>query len=223
MAINLQAYQQIREELTPFGAQLVAVSKIKPESDIQALYDAGQRIFGENYVQELAHKQPLLPADIDWHFIGHLQSNKVKYIAPFVGMIHAVDSYKLLQEIDKQAAKYERVIRCLLQLHIAQEETKYGLDEQELLALLDQWQQAPLQHVQIVGLMSMASNTEDEGQISREFAGLKQLHSRVKEQYFGEADHFRELSIGMSGDYRLALEAGSTMVRIGSLLFGARL
>ncbi|GAA0552541.1 YggS family pyridoxal phosphate-dependent enzyme [Chitinophaga japonensis] len=223
MSINLPVYQQLQEQLQPYGARLVAVSKTKPVADIQALYDAGQRVFGENYVQELVQKQPALPADIEWHFIGHLQSNKVKYIAPFVSMIHAVDSLKLLQEIGKQAARHGRVIDCLLQVHIAEEETKFGLDAAGLETLLREWRQLPPQHhVRIAGLMGMATNTEDAAQVQKEFRQLKNLHAQVKASYFAGQDHFRELSMGMSGDYRLALQEGSTLVRIGSMIFGER-
>lgn len=220
MAVNLAAYRQIMNEIQPFNARLVAVSKIKPVSDILALYEAGQRIFGENYVQELADKEARLPKDIQWHFIGHLQSNKVKYIAPFVSMIHGVDSLKLLQEINKQAARNNRVIDCLLQVFIAKEETKFGLDEAELEVLLAA--AISLQNVRIVGLMGMASNTDDTAQISREFKDLSTLHAALKAKYFPVSDDFKELSTGMSGDYKLALAEGSTLVRIGSLLFGAR-
>jgi len=224
MAINISAFVQVKEALAPFQAKLVAVSKIKPVEDIQALYNEGQRIFGENYVQELADKQPRLPADIAWHFIGHLQSNKVKYIASFVDTIHAVDSIKLLQEINKQAARHQRVIHCLLQVHIAEEETKFGMDEPELLQLLDAWKAAEstFSHVRIAGMMGMATNTDNETQIRKEFHHLKALHTSIKETYFKQHEYFKELSVGMSGDYLLALQEGSTMVRIGSLLFGAR-
>jgi pyridoxal phosphate enzyme (YggS family) len=222
MSVNLPAYQQVLAALQPYGARLVAVSKIKPVADIQALYNAGQRAFGENYVQELVQKQPELPADVEWHFIGHLQSNKVKYIAPFISMIHAVDSFKLLQEISKQAAKHNRVIDCLLQVHIAEEETKFGMDAAELEALLQQWQRQPLPNIRIAGLMGMATNTDNAAQVLKEFQQLKALHTAVKARYFTGHDYFRELSVGMSGDYHLALQAGSTLVRIGSLLFGAR-
>lgn len=222
MSINLPAYQHVLEQLQPYGARLVAVSKIKPVADIQALYNAGQRAFGENYVQELVEKQPQLPADVQWHFIGHLQSNKVKYMAAFVSVIHTVDSLKLLQEIEKQAAKHQRVIDCLLQVHIAQEETKFGLDEAELFQLLADAKAAAFTHVRITGLMGMATNTDDEAQVVREFRQLKALQEKAKAAYFAGVDHFKELSMGMSGDYPLALEAGSTLVRIGSLLFGAR-
>jgi pyridoxal phosphate enzyme (YggS family) len=222
MSINLPAYQQVQQALLPYGARLVAVSKLKPESDIQALYDAGHRIFGENYVQELVAKQPSLPQDIEWHFIGHLQTNKVKYIAPFVSMVHAVDSLRLLQEIGKQAAKHDRVINCLLQVHIAEEETKFGLDAAELETLVQQWLESASAHVRIAGLMGMATNTDNEAQVRKEFNQLRELHAHIKSTYFSSQDYFRELSMGMSGDYKLALEEGSTLVRIGSLLFGAR-
>lgn len=220
MAVNLTAYRQVLSETDHYNARLVAVSKVKPVSDILALYEAGQRIFGENYVQELVDKASQLPQDIQWHFIGHLQSNKVKYLAPFVSMIHGVDSLKLLQEINKQAAKHGRVIDCLLQVHIATEETKFGLDEAEIEQVLDR--AGEFEHVRVAGLMGMASNTDDEAQVRREFAGLKALHTKVKEKYFAGRDDFRELSTGMSGDYKIALAEGSTLVRIGSLLFGAR-
>jgi hypothetical protein len=224
MSVNLPAYQKINEQLKPYNAKLVAVSKIKPAADIQALYDAGQRIFGENYVQELQEKQPMLPADIAWHFIGHLQSNKVKYIAPFVSMIHAVDSFKLLEEINKQAARHNRTIHCLLQVHIAVEETKFGLNEEELEQLLETYrqQESRLTNIRIAGLMGMASNTENMQQVRNEFRQLHELQQRFKSRFFPDQDAFTELSTGMSGDYTIALEEGSTMVRIGSMLFGAR-
>ncbi|WP_343702203.1 YggS family pyridoxal phosphate-dependent enzyme [Chitinophaga sp.] len=220
MAVNLTNYRQVLANIGPYHARLVAVSKTKPVEDIQALYDAGQRIFGENYVQELADKAGRLPQDIQWHFIGHLQSNKVKYIAPFVSMIHGVDSGKLLQEINKQAARNNRVISCLLQLFIATEETKFGLSEAEVHEVLEQAKALP--HVRIAGLMGMASNTDDEERIRQEFRGLKALHNEVRARYFSGEESFNELSTGMSGDYKIALEEGSTLVRIGSLLFGAR-
>lgn len=220
MAVNLTNYHHVLENLQPFHAQLVAVSKTKPAGSVRALYDAGQRIFGENYVQEMVEKEGLLPKDIQWHFIGHLQSNKVKYIAPFVSMVHGVDSLRLLQEINKQAAKHGRIISCLLQVHIATEETKFGLSEEELYALLEQ--ASGLQSVRLAGLMGMASNTDDLEQVRGEFRRLKALQAAVAEKYFPGTDTFRELSMGMSGDYQIALEEGSTLVRIGSLLFGAR-
>lgn len=224
MSINLPTYHNILARLQPYNAKLVAVSKTKPVADIEAFYAAGQRIFGENYVQELTEKQAVLPADIEWHFIGHLQSNKVKYIAPFVHTIHAVDSLKLLQEIAKQAAKHQRVINCLLQVHIGTEETKFGMDETELQQLLQNWQasQTTFSQVRIAGMMGMATNTDNETQIRKEFHQLHQLFGSVKQHYFNNESSFKELSIGMSADYPIALEEGSTMVRIGSLLFGER-
>jgi PLP dependent protein len=224
MAVNKEAYQQLIDELRPNGVTLVAVSKTKPANDIQVLYNLGQRDFGENYVQELAEKQLLLPSDIRWHFIGHLQSNKVKYIAPFVHLIHGVDSHKLLLEINKQAQKFNRTIHCLLQVHIAQEETKFGFNETELMEAMDAIHKYKLmndlKHVEVVGLMGMASFSEDPEQLSKEFKYLKMLFDQCT-QLQGHPN-FNILSMGMSGDYRLAIEEGSNMVRIGSLLFGAR-
>lgn len=192
------------------------MSKTKPAADIQILYDLGQRDFGENYVQELTEKEAILPKDIRWHFIGHLQSNKVKYIAPFVHLIHGVDSFKLLKEIDKQAAKCNRKIHCLLQVHIAQEETKFGLDEQELSEVVTALD--TLQHVQVKGLMGMASFSNDTSKLREEFRTLKSLFDRYK----NTQQPWSVLSMGMSSDYTIAIEEGSTLVRIGSLLFGAR-
>ena len=216
MLINQPAFEQLKSELASTGTTLIAVSKTKPVEAIQELYDLGQRDFGENYVQELVEKQPLLPEDIRWHFIGHLQSNKVKYIAPFVYLIHGVDSLKLLKEINKQAAKLNRTIRVLLQVHIATEETKFGMDEAELAAV---FLEQDLNHVQIGGLMGMASFTDDMEKVRQEFTTLAKLAETYR-------DHFKEspaiLSMGMSGDYKIAVECGSTMIRIGSMLFGAR-
>lgn len=225
MAIHKEAYVRIVNELNEHKAVLVAVSKTKPVEDIQALYDLGQRDFGENYVQELVDKAARLPADIRWHFIGHLQTNKVKYIAPFVHLIHGVDSVKLLQEIDKQAAKNNRVIAVLLQIHIAQEETKFGLNEQELTAIVNEFEKNKMIHVRIRGLMGMASFSMDMDKIRAEFRELKKLFDRVQHsgaRLLTADDHLSILSMGMSSDYKIALEEGSTMVRIGSLLFGAR-
>ncbi len=219
MAVNTEQYHRIQEELATNKVTLVAVSKIKPVSDIQALYDLGQRDFGENYVQELLEKQAQLPVDINWHFIGHLQSNKVKYIAPFVHLIHGVDSYNLLKEINKQAIKNNRVINCLLQVHIAQEETKFGLNEKELHALLEKVED--LQQVHIKGLMGMASFSDDEKVVRKEFRMLKKLFEQLKEYRLPQLQA-ETLSMGMSGDYMMAIEEGSNMVRIGSLLFGRR-
>lgn len=216
MPVDLITYKQILESLG--SVVLVAVSKTKPNSDIEALYAAGQRDFGENYVQELVDKQASLPEDIRWHFIGHLQSNKVKYIASFVHLIHGIDSIKLLQEVNKQAIKANWVIDCLLQMHIAQEETKFGLDEEELNNILDQLHAFP--HVRVRGLMGMASFTENQEQVKMEFSLLKHYFDTAKARL--ASPEFDTLSMGMSGDYTLAIEQGSTLVRIGSLLFGAR-
>lgn len=218
MAVNIEKYNEIRKKLG--RVTLVAVSKTKPNEDIQALYDLGQRDFGENYVQELVDKQAALPKDIRWHFIGHLQSNKVKYIAPFVHLIHGVDSFKLLQEIHKQAAKHDRIIECLLQVHIAQEETKFGMDETELEEALAA--AAGLPHVRVCGLMGMASFSDDQEKIRTEFRQLKKIFDKIGEWPVVNGE-WTQLSMGMSGDYAIAIEEGSTIVRIGSLLFGARI
>jgi pyridoxal phosphate enzyme (YggS family) len=215
-------YTNIINELLPYGAKLVAVSKTKPVSAIEALYDQGQRIFGENKVQEMVEKQAALPKDIQWHLIGHLQTNKVKYIAPFVSLIHSVDSLKLLEEINKQAQKNNRVIDCLLQVYIAQEDTKFGLDKEELLDLLSHPSFKSLQNIKICGLMGMASNTDDEVVITQEFQTLNHLFNEIKAKYFIANERFTELSMGMSSDYKIALKQGATLIRIGSLLFGSR-
>ncbi len=217
MAVNLEKYKEIKKELGI--TTLVAVSKTKPNEDIEELYELGQRDFGENYVQELVDKQAALPKDIRWHFIGHLQSNKVKYIAPFVHLIHGVDSFKLLQEINKQAAKQNRIIDCLLQVHIAQEETKFGMNETELATALAGL--ADLPNVRVCGLMGMASFSDDLAKLRAEFRFLKSLFDKCREWPVVSGE-WAVLSMGMSGDYRIAMEEGSTMVRIGSLLFGAR-
>ena len=223
MSINKLQYQKIVTELNG-KAILVAVSKTKPAEDIQALYDLGQRDFGENYVQELTEKQALLPKDINWHFIGHLQSNKVKYMAPFIHLIHGVDSFGLLKEINKQALKNNRSIACLLQVHIAKEETKFGFDGHELDNLLNSNfdELNELKNVRICGLMGMASFTEDNDLIKNEFSYLKQLFDKVSSTCKIQLSIFNILSMGMSADYKFALDAGSNMVRIGSLLFGSR-
>ncbi len=215
MGVNVEKYKEIKHYLDAKEVTLVAVSKIKPVEDILALYNLGQRDFGENYVQEMVDKQAQLPKDTRWHFIGHLQSNKVKYIAPFVHLIQGVDSLKLLQEINKQAIKCNRVINCLLQVHIAQEETKFGMNETELREV--QQQGSGLSNVRVAGLMGMASFSDDEAKVRGEFRELKRLQSLVSDHWSLEI-----LSMGMSGDYRMAISEGSTMVRIGSLLFGAR-
>lgn len=207
----------LQKEL-PEGVTLVAVSKTKPMEAILEAYEAGQRDFGENYIQELCDKADKLPKDIRWHAIGHVQSNKVKYIAPFVHLIHGVDSLKLLQEINKQAQKNERVIDCLLQIFIATEESKFGLDATELDALLKSETFQHLQNIRIVGLMGMASNTENEAQIRSEFKGLRDLFLSMQKDY----PDFQHLSMGMSGDYSIAIAEGSTMIRVGSLIFGTR-
>ncbi|MEN9700003.1 MAG: hypothetical protein RLZZ301_1201 [Bacteroidota bacterium] len=206
----------------PTQVRLIAVSKTKPAAAIQEAYNAGQRDFGENKVQEMVEKQGQLPADIRWHLIGHLQRNKVKYIAPFVHLIHAVDSFKLLQEIDKQAEKNKRVIGVLLQFHIAQEESKFGLDWNEAEQLLNDPAFAQLQHIQICGVMGMASFTENDEQIHSEFRQLASYFEQLKQRYFSAETQFCELSMGMSSDYKLAIEAGSTLIRVGSSLFGSR-
>lgn len=218
--VNDTAYKTIIKELDEKKVTLVAVSKTKPVADIKDLYDVGQRDFGENYVQEIAEKQPLLPADVRWHFIGHLQSNKVKYIAPFVYMIHGVDSLKLLVEINKQAAKNSRIIPVLLQVHIAQEETKFGLDEKELDDVL--LNTGGLTSIAIKGLMGMASFTDDKETVRTEFRYLKSIFDKINKNSATHHLLLTTLSMGMSADYAIAIEEGSTMVRIGSLLFGKR-
>ena len=212
---------EVRESL-PQGVQLVAISKFHPEEYITAAYEEGQRVFGESHEQELARKVQSLPSDIEWHFIGHLQTNKVKYIAPYISMIEAVDSLKLLREIEKQAAKADRVVRVLLELHIAEEATKYGLTLDACRELLadGEWRQMP--HVQICGLMMMASNVDNEAQIAQEFQTAARFFDEVKQQYFPTDDAFCERSWGMSHDYHIAVQNGSTMVRIGTTIFGPR-
>jgi pyridoxal phosphate enzyme (YggS family) len=221
MSVNQQAYTQLHNELSEKDVTLIAVSKTKPVSDIIELYDLGHRDFGENYVQELSDKATQLPADIRWHFIGHLQRNKVKFILPFVHLIHSVDSLRLLLEIEKQAAKIGRKVSVLLQIYIAGEETKFGLDEMELNELADYLQKNPLHHVQIKGMMGMASFTEDNLVVEKEFTYLRSLYDQYKSMPIPGAT-FDTLSMGMSGDYTIAVRQGSNMVRIGSILFGAR-
>ena len=215
-------FDNIIKELQNTPVQLVAVSKTKPNAQLLELYDKGQRVFGENYVQELVDKHATLPKDIDWHFIGHLQSNKVKYIAPFVTMIHSVDSFKLLQEIDKQAIKNNRIIKCLLQFHIAEEDTKFGFDTEGVENLMDSDAFNALKNIALCGVMGMATFTDDKTQVQREFQTLKRIFDRLKSQYFSEKGVFKDISMGMSDDYKLAIAEGSTMVRIGSLIFGKR-
>lgn len=216
---NIKKYREI---LKPFGAQLIAVSKTKPKEDLLQAYEIGQRAFGENKVQELTEKADALPKDIQWHMIGHLQRNKVKYIAPFVHLIHAVDSERLLKEIDKQAAKNDRVIPCLLQVFIAKEESKFGFSEEELLDFLKSEAFQELKHIKVVGLMGMATNTDDMQRVKNEFTGLKALFDQIKNEIHSENLEMKELSMGMTNDYQVACEAGSTMVRIGSAIFGGR-
>lgn len=219
---NIAKLKDILQQLDVKKVKLVAVSKTKPMSAIEAIYKTGHKIFGENKVQELVDKYEALPKDIEWHLIGHLQTNKVKYIAPFVHLIHAVDSLKLLKIINKEAKKHNRTIDCLLQLHIAQESSKFGLSEQELKQLLNHDAYSELQNVRIVGLMGMATFTNNTQQVRAEFQGLKRIFDETRITYFDNQAHFKEMSMGMSGDYEIAVEEGSTMVRVGSLIFGYR-
>ena len=207
----------------PAGVNLVAISKFHPNEYIEAAYAEGQRIFGESHEQELARKVESLPKDIEWHFIGHLQSNKVKYIAPYISMIESVDSLKLLKEINKQAAKHDRVVKILLELHIAEEETKSGFSFDDCRELLEAGEWRTMEHVQICGIMMMASNTDDEQQIAQEFDAAYAFFKEVKEKYFADDDAFCERSWGMSHDYRIAVKHGSNMVRVGTTIFGPRI
>lgn len=211
----------IREQVQA-PARLIAVSKTKPVEMLQEAYDCGQRLFGENKALEMRDKHEALPKDIEWHFIGHLQSNKVKYIAPFVSLIHSIDSLAILQEVNKHAVKNNRVIDCLLQFHVASEETKFGLDMQEADELLSSAAFAELKNVRIVGVMGMATNTPDKDLVRREFHRLKEIFDDLKLRYFAGSDCFKEISMGMSGDFAIAQEEGSTLVRVGSSIFGAR-
>ncbi|WP_395078133.1 YggS family pyridoxal phosphate-dependent enzyme [Flavobacterium sp.] len=205
----------------PENITLVAVSKTKPVSNLMEAYEAGQRVFGENKIQEMTEKWQTMPKDIQWHMIGHVQTNKVKFMAEYVSLIHGVDSLRLLEEINKQALKYNRVIDCLLQIHIAEEETKFGLDEPELKEILNSEALKNLNNIQIVGLMGMATFTENQSQIKKEFQNLKSIFDNYK-KLKSENSNLKFLSIGMSGDYQLAIECGSNMVRIGSSIFGSR-
>ena len=206
----------------PAGVKLVAVSKTHPVQMLQEAYDAGQRIFGENKVQEMTAKSQVLPTDIEWHFIGHVQSNKIKLMAPYVSVIQGVDNYDKLAEIDRQAARFNRHITCLLQLHIAQEETKFGFSADECTTMLDEGKWKELKNITISGVMGMASNTDNNAQVLDEFRRLKQLFDTYKEKYFHDSPDFNTISAGMSGDYQLAIQEGSNMVRIGSSIFGER-
>lgn len=215
-------YDSLVKELNAKNVTLVAVSKTHPPERILDLYRRGQRVFGENKVQEMVAKYEMLPKDIEWHLIGHLQTNKVKYIAPFVRMIHSVDSMRLLQEIEKQAQKAGRVIDCLLQFHIAEEETKFGFDEQEARDLLGSPEYRDMTAVRLCGVMGMASFIDDVARVREEFRHLRRIFQHLKTDFFAGAPWFKEISMGMSGDWSVAAEEGSTMVRIGSLIFGER-
>lgn len=219
MAIQ-ENLSKIKNEI-PKNVKLVAVSKTKADADIMEAYNAGHKVFGENKVQELVDKYDRLPKDIEWHFIGHLQSNKVKYLAPFVHLIHGVDSLKLLKEINKQATKNDRIINCLLQFHIANEKAKFGFYKEEVFDLLQSDEFQKLENIRIVGLMGMATYTDDENQIRNEFSTLKSYFEEIQEKYL-KADYFSEISMGMSADYQTAIEEGSTIIRLGSSIFGAR-
>lgn len=213
--------KQVLSEL-PQGTRLVAVSKFHPNEAIEEAYQAGQRIFGESKVQEMTAKYESLPKDIEWHFIGHLQSNKIKYMMPYVALIHGIDTYKLLAEVNKQAVKAGRIVNCLLQIHVAQEETKFGFTPAECREMLNAGEWEGLTHARICGLMGMASNTDNTEQINREFCLLNRFFHEIKETWFADSDDFRELSMGMSHDYRAAIAAGSTLIRVGSKIFGER-
>ncbi|AKQ45690.1 alanine racemase [Rufibacter radiotolerans] len=217
-----ESIQDFRQRLSGTNCQLIAVSKTHPVELIQEAYVAGQRAFGENKAQEIMSKQPLLPPDVEWHMIGHLQTNKVKYIAPFVHLIQSVDSLRLLQEIDKQGQKNNRVIDCLLQFYIAEENTKYGLDLEEARQLLHSEIFQQLKNVRLCGVMGVATNTEDEEHLQKEFRRLKGYFNALKEEFFQDAPYFKEISMGMSSDYQLAIAEGSTMIRVGSAIFGHR-
>lgn len=221
--MDIQAnLKEVLDQL-PEGVRLVAVSKFHPNEAIEEAYKVGQRIFGESREQELSTKYETLPKDIEWHFIGHLQTNKVKYIAPYIAMIHAVDSYKLLAEIDKQAAKYNRVIPCLLEIHIAQEESKYGFTFDTCRQMLEEGGWKQLKHVCIAGVMGMGTNTDDKKEVEKEFRSLADFFQSLKQDYFSQTDSFKEISMGMSHDYQIAIKCGTTLVRVGSKIFGERI
>ncbi|MCS7004122.1 MAG: YggS family pyridoxal phosphate-dependent enzyme [Cytophagales bacterium] len=217
-----QRLKEFEKLLAGTSCRLVAVSKTKPIPDLMEAYSAGQRLFGENKVQEMCEKQPAMPPDIEWHLIGHLQTNKVKYIVPFVALIQSVDSWRLLEEINKRASKVNRIINCLLQIHIAQEETKFGLDEKGLEELLQNPLLPTLSNIRILGLMGMATNTNDQQQIRKEFRYLRHLFDSYAKNLHTPNVLFQELSMGMSNDYKIAIEEGSTLIRIGSAIFGSR-
>jgi len=220
--INKSSLEEILSVLQPHNTKLISVTKTHPVEILQEAYDLGLRVFGENKVQELVSKAEALPKDIEWHLIGHLQSNKAKYIAPFIYMIHSVDSFKLLQEINKEAKKNNRIINCLLQIYIADEDTKFGLSKDEVLALLHHPQLEELENIEIQGLMGMATNTSDKNQIRLEFHSLKVLFNELASTIQKKNIQWKELSMGMTSDYKIAAEEGSTMVRIGSAIFGHR-
>ena len=222
MSVNIAENLNLIRSDIPKEITLVAVSKTKPVPLLQEAYDAGQRIFGENKIQEMVEKWERMPKDIKWHMIGHLQSNKVKYIVGFVELIHAVDSLKLLKTIEKEAAKKNVIVDCLLQIHIAQEETKFGFSKEELLQILDSQVYKELKNIRITGLMGMATNTTDNKQVEKEFLSLKKLFDTIRDKYFLQKKEFQYLSMGMSGDYKIAINSGSNMVRVGSAIFGAR-
>jgi len=204
------------------GVLLVAVSKTKPVEDVQEAYDAGQRVFGENHALEMRDKHEVMPKDIDWHFIGHLQTNKIKYIIPFVKLIHSIDTENLLQAVNKEAVKHDRIVDCLLQFHIAEEETKFGLSLEEAEEILNSEAFKAMKNVRICGVMGMATNTDDSVQVRKEFHHLKEIFETIKSKYFVGCEYFKEISMGMSEDYPIAMEEGATMVRVGSKIFGAR-
>lgn len=221
MEILAEHIINIQREMPP-NVTLLAVTKTRPVELLQKAYSLGLRNFGENRVQEMVDKQPILPADIKWHQIGHLQTNKVKFIAPFIHLIHSIDSLKLLMEVNRQALKNDRNIDCLLQIYIAREESKFGLDEEEAIQILQSDEFPEMENIRICGLMGMATYTDEDETVRREFASLKSFFDRLKSEYFTEKDYFTHLSMGMSGDYHIAIEQGSTMVRIGTALFGER-
>lgn len=221
--MNIEAYHKIVKELESYNAKLCAVSKTKPVEDLKMLQKEGQKVFGENKAQEMTAKfEELGDDDYSWHMIGHMQRNKVKYIAPYVDLIHGVDSLRLFKQIEKEGRKAERKLKVLIQMHIAEEDSKFGFDRKELEELLNSDAFVDAEHVQVCGLMGMATFTEDEKQIGREFASISGLYEELKKNTFKDSDSFNELSIGMSGDYKIALDHGSTMVRIGSKIFGPR-
>ncbi len=206
----------------PSGVLLVAVSKTKPAEDVQEAYDAGQRVFGENHALEMRDKHEVLPKDIDWHFIGHLQTNKIKYIIEYVRLIHSIDTFNLLQAVNKEAAKHQRVVDCLLQFHIAEEETKFGLSIDEAEEILNSAEYKAMNNVRVCGVMGMATNTDDMNRVRKEFHQLKEIFASLKSRYFADSEWFKEISMGMSHDYPVAIEEGSTIVRVGSKIFGER-